>query len=247
MDRRKRRTVCGLAGIVTTVLAGCSSIGTGGSDRDDATATETRRTTFGFDAISETTGEAPAEGETPTGRGAPTASTGTGAATGTPAETGTAGTEPAAGADTGVGGAIEPGTTDGAGIRTEPETGAGASAVGAAIVAFEPEGGTFSPGETQTATVTIENTGASGGTFQVGYSVTTPGGEGVPGGGGSDLTLAPGETGSTTGSWTVTAEAPEGTYGAVVTARTGWEGGATGTVLDTATATDVFEVISPDV
>lgn len=115
--------------------------------------------------------------------------------------------------------------------------------VDANIVGFDPSGGTFQPGDTQTADVRVKNTGNTEHTFYVGYSVKDSNGEGRHNGDGPPgVTLRPDETGSVTVAWRVTDAAPEGTYGAVTTVRKDWDGEDFGKTLNKAKKSSVFEV-----
>ena len=118
--------------------------------------------------------------------------------------------------------------------------------IDARITSFDPETGTFSPGEVQNATVTVINTGNVSYEFFIGYSARDPSGEGrPPPGQPASLPLDPGQTGSATVDWPVTDDVPTGTYGAFTTVRESWsESEGYGETLDSAEESNVFEVVS---
>jgi hypothetical protein len=89
--------------------------------------------------------------------------------------------------------------------------------IDARIVTFDPDQGTFEPGDAVTATVWVENTGDQRHTFFVGFSARGPNGnyhynEGETG---ESISLAPGERGAVTVVWQIGDNAPDGRYDAV--------------------------------
>jgi hypothetical protein len=112
-----------------------------------------------------------------------------------------------------------------------------------AIADFQQESGTFAPGETVNATVTVENAGTEEGTFLVGYEVVGPNGTQWTGANHTTpVTLAPGESRTVELSWTVAADAPSGSYDATAVAWLEGDPAHRTTRLDAATRTDAFGV-----
>jgi hypothetical protein len=231
-ERRSRSVDTGRRNVLLTVtagvtaLAGCTdsvTVSFGGTETD-ATPTAT------------TTADTATDSATPTAESTTTETTDT--ATTTEAE---ANTDTDTDTETDTDTATDTETkTDSPESESDPE---GGTDVSASIVSFDPKGGTFSLGETQTAEVTVENTGDTEHTFYVGYSVRDPSGDGrFNGAGPPELTLSPGEIGEVTTDYTVTEEAPNGSYGAFTTVRESWDGEDFGETLDDSERSDVFEV-----
>jgi ABC-type transporter Mla subunit MlaD len=108
---------------------------------------------------------------------------------------------------------INPGTFPD--VVTATSTEPSSPTVDAKIVNYATEKGTFQVGETQTAKVTVKNTGDQEHTFFVGYIAIDPNGDlwNNDDTTGTTATLAPGEQKTVSVGWTVEAEAPVGNYG----------------------------------
>jgi uncharacterized membrane protein len=89
--------------------------------------------------------------------------------------------------------------------------------IDAQVVDFDPESGTYRPGDEVDAEVTVENTGNTEHTFFVGYSVIGSSGDTYDNDDetGETVTLDPGERETITVSWEVTDDVPDGEYDAV--------------------------------
>lgn len=232
----KRRNLLLTATAGVTALAGCTdsvTVSFGGTETDATPTTTAGAATDSTTSTGETTTTETAD---------TTTTTETDTDTDTPTETETeTDTDTRTEADTDT----ETETTseteiDSSGSDSDAD---GETSVSASIESFDPEGGTFSLGETQTADVTVKNTGETEHTFYVGYSVRDPSGDGrFNGAGPPELTLSPDETGEATTDYTVTEEAPNGSYGAFATIRKSWDGEDFGETLDEAEREDVFEV-----
>ena len=108
---------------------------------------------------------------------------------------------------------INPGTFPD--VVTATSTEPSSPSIDAKIVNYATEKGTFQVGETQTAKVTVKNTGDQEHTFFVGYIAIDPNGDlwNNDDTTGTTATLAPGEQKTVSVGWTVEAEAPVGNYG----------------------------------
>jgi len=108
---------------------------------------------------------------------------------------------------------INPGTFPN--VVTATSTEPSSPTVDAKIVNYAAEKGTFQVGETQTAKVTVKNTGDQEHTFFVGYIAIDPNEDlwNNDDTTGTTATLAPGEQKTVSVGWTVEAEAPAGNYG----------------------------------
>ena len=108
---------------------------------------------------------------------------------------------------------INPGTFPD--VVTATSTEPSSPSIDAKIVNYATEKGTFQVGETQTAKVTVKNTGDREHTFFVGYIAIDPNGDlwNNDDTTGTTATLAPGEQKTVSVGWTVEAEAPVGNYG----------------------------------
>ena len=118
----------------------------------------------------------------------------------------------------------------------------------ASITSFNPSSGTFRPGDSITAKVTVKNTGTTTRSFWVGLSYRKPDGSWYDVPPKQTRTLSPGEITTVTFSYTLPSDAPEGWYDAVTAVWNGYDSYRNKMIeprFDSEERSDAFKVEKP--